>query len=82
MKKRLPIIVLCVVVIQIVIQFVPVKKTNPPVTREITAPVEVKSILERSCYDCHSNQTVCPWYSHVALVSWMVASDVNEGERI
>jgi len=31
----------------------------------------------RSCYNCHSSATVWPWYSHVAPVSWLVASDVN-----
>ena len=37
------------------------------------------AVLERSCRDCHSNDTTWPWYSHVAPVSWLVARDVNEG---
>ena len=41
----------------------------------------VKRILERSCYDCHSNRTRWPWYSHVAPVSWLVARDVHEGRE-
>jgi hypothetical protein len=41
----------------------------------------VKAILERSCYDCHSNRTRWPWYSHVAPVSWLVARDVHEGRE-
>lgn len=81
MKKWLPIFVLGLGVIFIAIQFVPVKKINPPVTGEIPAPAEVKSILERSCYDCHSNQTDWPWYGYIAPVSWLVASDVSEGRR-
>jgi hypothetical protein len=40
---------------------------------------EVASVLRRACYDCHSNATVWPWYSRVAPVSWLIASDVNEG---
>ncbi len=79
MKQHLPKIVLGVVVVLIAIQFVPVKKTNPPVTGEIAAPPEVKSVLQRACYDCHSNRTVWPWYSHIAPVSWLVVSDVSEG---
>jgi hypothetical protein len=35
--------------------------------------------MKRSCYDCHSNATVWPWYSRVAPVSWYVARDVNVG---
>jgi hypothetical protein len=44
-------------------------------------PTEVRSILERSCYDCHSNRTRWPWYSRVAPVSWFVARHVAEGRE-
>jgi hypothetical protein len=37
--------------------------------------------LRRACADCHSHDTVWPWYSHVAPVSWLVAQDVHEGRR-
>jgi len=33
----------------------------------------------RTCYDCHSNEVVWPWYSNVAPVSWLVQHDVEEG---
>ncbi len=39
------------------------------------------SILRRSCYDCHSNETIWPWYSRVAPVSWLVVHDAHEGRR-
>ena len=63
------------------IQLVPVKRDNPPDRIEVAAPPEVKAILERSCYDCHSNHTKWPWYSHVAPVSWLVTNDVRKGRR-
>lgn len=62
-----------------VIQFVPVERTNPTVEAEVPAPPEVKEILRRACYDCHSHETRWPWYSRVAPVSWLVARDVREG---
>ena len=37
--------------------------------------------LKNSCYDCHSNETSYPWYSHVAPFSWLVAKDVREGRE-
>jgi hypothetical protein len=40
---------------------------------------EVAAILKRSCADCHSNQTIWPWYSYVAPVSWLVERDVRRG---
>jgi hypothetical protein len=39
------------------------------------------AILRRACFDCHSNETVWPWYAYVAPVSWLVASDVEEGRE-
>jgi hypothetical protein len=63
----------------IVIQFVPVNRTNPPVEGDLRAPAEALSVLRRACYDCHSNETVWPWYSRIAPVSWVIAHDVHEG---
>ena len=42
---------------------------------------EVSAIFERACRDCHSNQTDWPWYSRVAPVSWLIASDVRLGRQ-
>jgi hypothetical protein len=56
--------------------------TNPPVRRE--APWQDPSIRElavRACYDCHSNQTVWPWYARLAPASWLIQRDVVEGRR-
>lgn len=43
----------------------------------VTVPNSVDSLLRRSCYDCHSDETRWPWYSHVAPVSWLVIHDVR-----
>ncbi len=40
---------------------------------------EVSRILREACYDCHSNETIYPWYASVAPVSWLVIHDVDEG---
>ena len=53
-------ILIAIGVILIGIQFIPVERTNPPVTQEINAPPNVLSILKTSCYDCHSNETEWP----------------------
>ena len=63
------------------IQFIPVERTNPPISWDISAPESVASILRTSCYDCHSNETSWPWYSYVAPVSFMVAGDVEDGRK-
>jgi len=77
----LRIIFIVVIILLIAIQFVPVNKTNPPVTGEIKAPENVMQILRTSCYDCHSNEAKWPWYSNIAPASWLVAYDVNEARE-
>ena len=44
-------------------------------------PSDVAALLRKACYDCHSNETVYPWYSYVAPVLWLVIRDVNEGRE-
>lgn len=61
------------------IQFVPVTRSNPPVESEMPMAPEVKAVLRRACYDCHSHETVWPWYSQVAPLSWLISHDVHEG---
>lgn len=62
-------------------QFIPVDRANPPVTSTIPASAAVDSVIRRACYDCHSNETVWPWYSRVAPISFLVARDVHQGRR-
>lgn len=81
MKKIYRNILLVLLGIFILIQFIPVDRSNPKSEAEIFVAADVKTILKNSCYDCHSNQTVWPWYSYVAPVSWLVSNDVNEGRE-
>ena len=79
-------IVLWVVVALIVgfglIQLVPYGRdhTNPPVTSEPAwdSP-QTKALAQKACFDCHSNETVWPWYSSIAPGSWLIYRDVVEG---
>ncbi len=63
----------------VAIQLGTCERSNPPVTADIRAAADVKAVLVRACYDCHSNETAWPWYSRVAPVSWLVHRDVSEG---
>ena len=69
------------VLLIVLLQFVPVDRTNPPVEEFIDAPLQVAQIFEKSCYDCHSNQTNWPWYSYVAPVSFFITHDVEDGRK-
>ena len=63
------------------LQLVRFERANPHANPalEVKADKEVMDIFKASCYDCHSNNTVWPWYSNVAPASWMVITDVNSG---
>ena len=63
------------------IQLIPVERTNPAVVYDFDGPPDVKAILKRSCYDCHSNETQWPWYSRVAPASWLVTHHVDDGRK-
>jgi hypothetical protein len=58
-----------------------ITQSNPPVKADISVAAETGRLLHRACYNCHSNETVWPWYSSVAPVSWLVGSDVSEGRQ-
>ena len=76
--KKSALVVYIFVVLIVAIQFIPINRTNPAAKSDLMAPDEVKIILTRSCYDCHSNLTKWPWYSRIAPVSWLVTVDVKE----
>jgi hypothetical protein len=59
-------------------QVIRIERINPPVQSGIAGDPAVQPLLRRACYNCHSNETVWPWYSNVAPASWLVASDVKE----
>ena len=46
----------------------------------INVPENVQAILQRSCYDCHSNNTRYPWYAAIQPGSWWMASHIDEGK--
>ncbi|WP_018344279.1 heme-binding domain-containing protein [Cytophaga aurantiaca] len=84
MKKK---ILIGLLVLLVVIQFIRVDKTNPPVdvTQDFITitkpPVEIVSLLKTACYDCHSNETNYPWYFNVAPFSWWAKDHVNDGRK-
>ena len=83
-QSRLKRVLLLLVVLLLVAQAVPYGRdhTNPPVTGEPAwdSP-RTKELAVRACGDCHSNETKWPWYSHVAPISWLVQSDVEDGRK-
>ncbi len=56
--------------------------TNPPVVKEpLWDSPQTRALAVRACFDCHSNETQWPWYTHVAPISMMVYQDVVKGRE-
>jgi Haem-binding domain len=78
---------IAIVIVLVLAQFIRPQRTNPrvdPAERvdaHLTVPADVQAILDRSCRDCHTNETRWPGYSAVAPVSWYIAHDVHEGRE-
>jgi hypothetical protein len=85
MKKTIKLLAIVIIALVVLIQLYKPERyfteeiTSDHITKQLPVPSNVESILKRSCYDCHSNQTKWPWYSAVAPVSWFVISDVSRG---
>ncbi len=77
-------ILAAVAVTAVAIQFIPYGKdhTNPPAMSEPQwdSP-KTKELFNNTCANCHSNQTIYPWYSNIAPVSWLLERDVTEGRE-
>lgn len=74
--------VLAFIGLGLAIQLVPYGRSheNPRVSSEPEWDrPETRELFFRACGDCHSNETVWPWYSQIAPVSWLVQHDVDEG---
>ncbi|WP_027381745.1 heme-binding domain-containing protein [Chryseobacterium daeguense] len=83
-KKRNPIAIIFLAVLGIFggLQLFSQPLEGKPVTKQIEAPREVISILENSCFNCHSNQQNLSWYDKIAPISWAVNKDVKRAREV
>ena len=71
----------------IIIQFIrPAKNKSDGISKNDISkiypmPENVQTILKTSCYDCHSNNTVYPWYASIQPVAWWLNDHVQEGKK-
>lgn len=58
-----------------------VADTENDITHTVVVSTDIKNILQKSCYDCHSNHTEYPWYFNFQPVAGWLAHHVEEGKR-
>jgi hypothetical protein len=44
-------------------------------------PTKVQQILQKSCYDCHSNNTHYPWYSYIQPSRFLMEYHIKTGKE-
>jgi mono/diheme cytochrome c family protein len=47
-----------------------------PAAAELQAPPQVRQILEKNCYSCHSDQPRLAWFDQIVPGYWLVRSDI------
>jgi hypothetical protein len=64
------------------LQLVPYRVTNPPVTSEPKwdSP-QTRKLAVAACFDCHSNETHTQWWEDIAPLSWWITNHVKEGRE-
>jgi len=43
-------------------------------------PDSVYTLFKNACFDCHSNNTIYPWYSHIQPMGWLISRDIENGK--
>ncbi|MDY8137807.1 heme-binding domain-containing protein [Aquimarina sp. 2201CG5-10] len=87
MKKILKKVGIALLIILLVMQFIRPDKNESGYEsvayfETATKPTEaIQTILKDKCYDCHSNQTIYPWYAEIAPVSYWLSDHVEEGKE-
>jgi hypothetical protein len=87
MKKILKTIGWLLLIALVVIQFFRPAKNNQEgiaanhISTKFAIPADVKTILDKACYDCHSNNSRYPWYFNIQPIGMWMNDHIEEGKR-
>ncbi len=86
MKKVIKYILIILIVVFVVIQFIRPDKNEggyeslAVFKTETKVSDEVFQILKTNCFDCHSDQTVYPWYAEISPASLWLKDHIDKGK--
>ncbi|MEX1137762.1 MAG: heme-binding domain-containing protein [Bacteroidota bacterium] len=87
MKRIVRVVLITAAIVMVLIQLFRPERTNPPtdpamsIRATAVIPPQVLATLERSCFDCHSNETRWPWYSAITPMNFLVVDDVIKARK-
>ncbi len=50
------------------------------IIKTVVVSKQVQGILEKSCYNCHSNNTDYPWYAYIQPLHWYLNDHIEKGK--
>ena len=80
-------IMLVLLAVLVIIQFIHPKKNKAEgvqpnyIGNTFAIPADVKTILAKACYDCHSNNTRYPWYANLQPLHWWLEKHIKKGNQ-
>jgi hypothetical protein len=82
-KKVLLLLLVILVIIQLIHPAKNISKGEQPnnIAKAYNVPANVKSILEKACLDCHSNNTRYLWYFRIQPVDWWLTKHIRDGKK-
>ena len=75
------------IIILVGLQFIPSKKnvgttdTAKDFIKIYNPPKNIAKLFKDACYDCHSNNTKYPWYSHIQPIALLIENHVFKGKK-
>jgi hypothetical protein len=85
--KIVKIIALVLVVCFVGIQFMPTELNQSNIVPKTdfllvnNTPKNISTLLQTSCYDCHSNNTSYPWYNKIQPIAWFLENHIAYGKE-
>ena len=86
-RKVIGLVLLVGIVVMVSLQFFPVKYNHSTIVpstdfvKTYNVPSNIAQILQTSCYNCHSNNTIYPWYNKVQPVGWFLENHINDAKK-
>jgi len=69
-------LVIAAVLVFALLQLVRPSIPEKPATAELQVPPEVKHIIEKDCYSCHSDRRRLSWFDQIVPGYWLVRHDI------
>ncbi|WP_341214884.1 heme-binding domain-containing protein [uncultured Wocania sp.] len=82
------IVALVLLVCFVGIQFMPTELNQSDVVPKTdfllinNPPENISTLLQESCYDCHSNNTDYPWYNKIQPTAWFLENHIADGKEV